>query len=96
MLSSREHSYWALFVLNLMTHHKARLWRNAFSHRKLVVRFAWLAISTAVGIGTELLARREKIEVTGSGLEMCAVSGADGAHGSHGTRAVYALSRRIP
>jgi len=50
--------------------------RNAFSHWKLDVPFASLAISAAsartlrspiAGIGTELLAHREKIEVTRNG-----------------------------
>jgi hypothetical protein len=49
---------------------------NAFSHRKLDVPFASLAISVVpartlrspiVGIGTKLLAHREKIEVTQHG-----------------------------
>ena len=51
----------------------AMLGRNAFSHPKLGVPFASLAISVVpartlrsptAGIGTELLAHREKIEVT--------------------------------
>ncbi len=64
------------FSICVMTHQKAMLGRNAFTRRKPVVPFASLAISAAslrtlrspmVGIGTELLAHREKIEVTRSG-----------------------------
>jgi hypothetical protein len=76
-----------------------------FSHQKLEVPAASLAIlvvpartlrSPTAGIGTELLAHREKIEVTRSGspFEHSPVPMRP-AHRPY-TRAVYALPRRMP
>ena len=77
----------------------------AVSHRKLDVPFASLAISVIsartlrspiVGIGTELLAHREKIEVTRH-RSPCARSPVPVARAHrHCTRAVCALPRRMP
>ena len=54
-----------------------------FSYRKLevfVASLAWLvAFANSRRIGTELLAHREKIEVTRCGLTILAFSGADGS-----------------
>jgi hypothetical protein len=76
-----------------------------FSHRKLEVPVASLAIlvvpartslSPTAGIGTELLAHKEKIEVTRSGspFERSPVPMGH-AHCPY-TRAVCALPRRMP
>jgi hypothetical protein len=84
---------------------KTMLRPTLFSHRKLVVAVASLAIlavpartlrSPTAGIGTELLAHREKIEVTRSGapFERSPVPMGH-AHRSY-TRAVCALPRRMP
>ena len=76
-----------------------------FSHRKLEMTVVSLAISVVpartlrsptAGIGTELLAHREKIEVTRSGspFERSPVPMGH-AHRPY-TRAVCALPRRMP
>ena len=77
---------------------------NAFSHRKLDVPVASLAISVVsartlrspiVGIGTELLAHREKIEVTRHGSPCARSPVPMGRAYPHCTRAVCALPRRM-
>jgi hypothetical protein len=84
---------------------KAMLRRNAFSHQKLVVTFAPLAISVVpartlrspqAGIGTELLAHGEKIEATRSGSPFERSPVPMGRAHRHYARAVCALPRRIP
>jgi hypothetical protein len=64
------------FSTGVTTLQKATLRPTLFSYRKLQVPVAWLATSMVpvralrsptAGIGTELLAHREKIEVTRSG-----------------------------
>ena len=78
---------------------------NAFSHRKLDVPFASLAISVVpartlrspiVGIGTKLLAHREKIEVTQHGSPCARSPVPMGRAHRHCARAVCALPRRMP
>jgi hypothetical protein len=93
------------FSTGVTTLQKAMLRPTLFYHRKLEVPVASLAISVVpartlrsptAGIGTELLAHREKIEVTRSGspFERSPVP-MDRAHRRY-TRAVCALPRRMP
>jgi hypothetical protein len=93
------------FSSGVTTLQKAMLRPTLFSHRKLEVPVASLAIlvvpartlrSSTAGIGTELLAHREKIEVTRSGspFERSPVPMARAQRPY--TRAVCALLRRMP
>ena len=88
------------FSSGVTTLQKAMLRSTLFSHRKLEVPGASLAISVVpartlrsptVGIGTELLAHREKIEVTGHGSKCARSPVPMGRAHRHYTRAVCAL-----
>jgi hypothetical protein len=79
--------------------------RTLLSHPKLEVPVAFLAISVVpartvrsptTGIGAELLAHREKIEVRPTASPVVRFSGADSRAHRRCTRAVCALPQRMP
>jgi hypothetical protein len=93
------------FSSGVTTLQKAMLRPTLFSHRKLEMPVASLAISVVpartlrsptAGIGTELLAHREKIEVTRSGSPFERFPVPMGRAHRPYARALCALPRRMP